>query len=180
MKKFILLCLVAFVSMTSYAQFYVGGTLGTAYGKTKAGGESVKQFVFMMQPELGYNIDNTLAVGASLGFGYGDNDDDTSTVLGISPYIRATFAQVKSVKFFAEGALFLNHTKDEVFDGDYSYNTYGGAVRPGFLVDMGSNIQLVGKATLFQYARVDDDDIDVKTWTIGIPNEFTIGLLVNF
>lgn len=180
MKKLILFCLVAFVSMAANAQFYVGGTLGTSYGKTKAGGESVKQFIFTMEPEFGYNIDKSIAVGATLGFGYGDNDNDTRTVFGVSPYIRATFAQVKSVKFFAEGALFLNHTKDSVSDVDYSYNTYGGAVRPGFLVDMGSNIQLVGKATLIQYSKIDDDDIDVKAWSIGIPNQFTLGLLVNF
>lgn len=180
MKKIILLCLVALATVTASAQFYVGGTLGASYDKTKYGDESVKQCLYMLSPEFGYNIDPSIAIGASMTFGYGDNDDDEQKLYEIAPYVRATFAKAKSVKFFAEGTLFLSHSKLSLFAQDISYNTYGAALRPGFMVNVGSNINIVGKATMLQYSRTDDSDVDMRRWTVGIPNSFTIGILVDF
>lgn len=184
MKKLILLCLVAFVTVAAKAQFYVGGSLGASYEKVKVEGESTDFTRFVLSPEFGYNIDKTIAVGATLGFGYGKNDDDDQTVYEIAPYIRATFARLNSVRFFAEGTLFLNHSKISIESAmpgyEYSYNTWGAAVRPGFLVNLSNNINLIGKATLLQYSKSEKNDIDTKSWKIGIPNEFTLGILVDF
>ena len=180
MKKLFLLCLVAFISITASAQFYVGGTLGAEYNKTKIKGESIDQTTFVLVPELGYKIDKCISVGANFGFGYSDNDDDELTLYEISPYIRANFAQVKSVKFFTEAALFLNHQKYSLSnDNEFSYNTWGAAIRPGFTVDVGNDIQIIARTTMLQYSKADKHGVDIKKWRIGIPNDFTVGILVN-
>lgn len=169
------------MAITANAQFYVGGTLGAAYDKVKVkGNSSTSTTSFVLSPDFGYSFDKNISVGATLGLGYSDNDDNELTKYEISPYIRATFAQAKSVKFFVEGALFLNHSKYS-FDGDndFSYNTWGAAVRPGFMVNVTNNVNIIGRATLLQYSKAEKNDIDIKSWSIGIPNQFTIGILVN-
>ena len=183
MKKLILSCIVALMAITANAQFYVGGTLGAGYEKVKVEDHKSSDLTtFQLVPEFGYQIDKVIAVGATLGIGYADDDDDELTQYEISPYIRATFAQAKSVKFFVEGALFLNHSKYE-FDGDdddaFSFNTWGAAVRPGFMVNVSNNVNIIGRATMLQYSKAEKHDIDIKRWNLGIPNEVTIGILIN-
>lgn len=175
------MCLIGFVAITAKAQYYVGGTLGAAYDKVKVEDKSSTSTTsFVLSPEFGYSFAKNISVGATFGLGYSDNDETELTQYEISPYIRATFAQAKSVKFFVEGALFLNHSKYS-FDGgnDFSYNTYGAEVRPGFLVNVGNNIQLIGRTTFLRYAKAEKNDIDIKNFTIAIPNEFSIGILFN-
>ena len=183
MKKLFLMCLIGFMAITANAQFYVGGTLGADYEKVKIEGKKSQSTTsFVIAPELGYSFDKTFAIGATVGLGYADFDDDELTTYEISPYIRATFAEVKSMKFFVEGALFLNHKKysfDDDDDYDFSFNTWGAAIRPGFMVNVGNNVNIIGRATLLQYSKAEKNDVDMKTWKIGIPNQFTIGILVN-
>lgn len=182
MKKILLLCFVALMAVTANAQYYVGGTLGAEYDKVKTGGHSSDLTTLKLVPEFGYQIDKVISIGATFGLGYADDDDNELTQYEISPYIRATFAQAKSVKFFVEGALFLNHSKYE-FDGDdddaFSYNTWGASVRPGFMVNVANNVNIIGRATMLQYGKAEKNDVDIKRWHIGIPNEVTIGILIN-
>ena len=102
---------MALFTITASAQFYIGGTLSAGYEKTEVGNDSYKMKIFSLSPEFGYNIDKVIAIGATMGIGYSNDEVDELTQYEISPYIRATFAQTKSVKFFAEGALFLTHSK---------------------------------------------------------------------
>lgn len=179
MKKQILLCLLSIMALTANAQFYVGGTLGVSFDKVKVDDKSTDMTSMMLVPELGYQFTDVISVGANIGFGYSDDDDTETTQFEFSPYIRANFAKVKNVDFFAEGALFINHSNVDFGDDDFSYNTYGAAVRPGFTVDLGKKVQLIGRTTLLQYSKAEKHDIDIKRWRFAIANDFTIGVLFN-
>lgn len=136
--------------------------------------------IFSLSPEFGYNIDKVIAIGATMGIGYSNDEVDELTQYEIAPYIRTTFAQTKSVKIFAEGALFLTYSKYDLDANDYSLNTWGAEIRPGMLVNVSNNVQLQARATMLQYSKADNNNINIKTWKIGIPNNFTVGVLFNF
>lgn len=179
MKKRVMTAALALLSLSSYAQFYAGGTLGIATQTLKYDGESYTNSGYSISPELGYNINKTWAVGACLTAQYtvsGGGDSD-QTLVALSPYLRATFAQVGCVKFFTEGAFMYAYAKESDFDGE---SGWGVSLRPGILIALSEKFHLLGRTTLLEYSAVGSGDDKVSGTGFSINSGLEIGAIFNF
>ena len=64
MKKFLVMAVMAIMALGVSAQVYVGGSLGYTHAKTDLG--SGDQFT--IAPEIGYNLNDSWAIGAGLNY----------------------------------------------------------------------------------------------------------------
>ena len=168
MKKILLSVALAVSSLCASAQFFVGGTAGIAVNTI---GESASTS-FVICPEGGYKFNDSWAVGANINTGYHHAGGAGYGIVGITPYARYTFANVESVHFYGEAALPINGN----FYKGYSAGHFGIALRPGFLVDLTDNLQMIGRTTLLS-CGVSGDSAHVG---IAIANGFTMGVVYNF
>lgn len=120
MKKIFMTLAAVAVAATMNAQLYVGGQLGfgSTTNKTEGTVNGVTQSTeltttdFNFGPEVGYKINDKMAVGLALTFGYtseetAKNPDtkDKTTNFAIKPYFRYTFVQFGKVGLFADGQI---------------------------------------------------------------------------
>lgn len=170
---------LALASLSSYSQYYVGGTLGIGVQTMKMDGDSYTNSAFSISPELGYNLNSTWAIGTSLAVQYtvdGGGGDDY-TLLGISPYVRATFAEVGCVKFFTEGALTYAYMKLSDYDGE---SGWGVSLRPGVLIALSDKFHLLGRTTLFEYSSAGSGSYKVSTTGFSINTNLQVGAIYTF
>jgi len=179
MKKLLLIIFMALCTVAVQAQFYVGGTLGASVESNSIAGESHTKQTYSIAPEFGYNITPVWAIGVSFGALYtsvgGDND---YTALGVSSYLRATFANVGRVHFFAEAAFSHEKTKEQT--SHVKVDGWGLGLCPGVRIDLTDKLQLVGRTTLFQYAEAGEKDFKVKQTGFAIGNNLELGMQFNF
>ena len=136
MKKVLVILALSLVALTAKAQVYVGG--GIAFAGAAANGENVA--VFAVAPEVGYQFDDNMAAGLSLGLTFGEG----TTVFSIDPYFRYFFAEVGPVRFFGDANFNFTNTSA----GGASASTWGVGVMPGLavgLTDQWSIVAHVGK-----------------------------------
>lgn len=182
MKRLFLAAVMTIVALSAQAQFYAGGTLGVSINSFKVQGESSTTQSYSIAPEFGYNINSVWAVGVSLGAMYTSAGSDDGgidyTTLSVSPYVRATFAHLNKVHFFADAAFTYESAKEH----DYHTHTDGWGVGlcPGILVDIARNLQLVGRTTLFQYAEAGKGSYKTKHTGFSIGNNLELGVQFNF
>lgn len=171
MKKLSVILLFVSMVTSANAQFYVGGTLGVACQDTKISGiGNNSSTAYAIAPEFGYQFNDILAIGLSLGIGYDSSVD--ATMFDISPYLRATFAQTKVVDFFAEAVFEYGFVKNGYSD----YNSaWGIGIRPGLLFKVSKKVHLVGRTVLFSYACVDA----VKQTKFSLSSDFDFGVIFN-
>ena len=112
MKKIMMTLAAIAVAATMNAQMYVGGSL--AFTSSKNDTEGAKATTeFSIKPEVGYNLDENLAVGLALGFtSEKAGDADAMTTFEIAPYARYTFAKLDKVNFFVDGEVSYATKKD--------------------------------------------------------------------
>lgn len=143
MKKFFLGLAISFVALAANAQVYVGGGLGFS-SVTPSHHEDVDVddvTTFSIVPEIGYQLDDKLAVGIGLGYTHVKNGDAKGDAFSIEPYARYTFAKLGTVDLFVEGGLGYEHEKVE----DAKENTFYIGLRPGFKVNLNEKISLVSR-----------------------------------
>lgn len=170
MKNILFSIAMAFIAFTISAQCHLGGTLGFAIQNATYDGESESTSAIAFAPEFEYTINPKWSIGASIGVGYSSNTEITT--ISFSPYARLTFAQAGPVKFFTEGALAYNSYS---YDGE-STNGWGIGIRPGMLIDVSDNIQLLGRTTLLQYSET-GDGITLKQTSFAINPSLEVGIM---
>ena len=138
MKKIMMTLAAIAVAATMNAQMYVGGSL--AFTSTKNDTEGAKATTeFSIKPEVGYNLDENLAVGLALGFtSEKAGDADAMTTFEIAPYARYTFAKLDKVNFFVDGEVSYATKKD-------TWNKFGIHIKPGVAVNVNEKISFVAK-----------------------------------
>lgn len=165
------------MTVAASAQVYVGGTLGLATSNTKVGdADGVNTTAFAITPEIGYNLSNDFAIGLGLGFMTSKvEDNDAINAFSLSPYVRYTFAELSdNVKLFADAAF-----EYDFYNKDYS-DVWSIGVLPGILVNLSSNVQLVGRIKLFSYSSTTDDP-KTKVTSFGFnPTDMQLGIQYNF
>lgn len=92
MKKFIILALLAICGLSSYAQMYLGGSLGLTRDFT------AKETNFTVAPEWGYSYSEHWGVGIVLDYTYKNYTGTISNSFAFNPYARWTFARVADDK----------------------------------------------------------------------------------
>ena len=136
MKKVILVIVLAMMAFTAKAQLYVGG--GLSFIGNGAGAS------FTIAPEVGYNINDNMAVGGSIGLGL----ESGETILSVDPYFRFYFLEVGPVRFFGDANFNLSNIWET---GEPSRTTWGIGVRPGLAVNLTDNWSIVAHVASLGY-----------------------------
>ena len=112
MKKFLLAAVAIFATLTASAQLYVGGSFGLNRNTTE------NTTVFNIEPEIGYNFNDTWSFGATIGYGYNYNDGLKTDVFEISPYARWNFFSCvdNRLKLFVDGGFGIGGGKSKFED----------------------------------------------------------------
>jgi hypothetical protein len=187
MKKILMTLVAAFVSVSMSAQFYVGGGVGFASFDDSNKSHSVFKFV----PEVGYNLDEDMAVGIALTYTQGstadawlltdpnkDLNEDLKT-FSIAPYLRYSFAKFGPVTVFADGCFEYTHIDN---DGAKA-NGWGLGIKPGIAVNLNEKFSFVSHIGRLGYLQSKDDVSGAKavsTFGLDLDNALTFGLYYNF
>ncbi len=198
MKKLFVSLFVAAAAMTASAQTYVGGELGL-WRNAEDGANTTS---FTLAPEIGYNLDDTWALGVALKYGYqyngGVHDDEfdgnmKTNAFIISPYVRATYARLGKVRLFLDGGFSFatSKTKYSVESGGNTVSTDDGSkngfeigIKPGIAVDLNKNVSFIAHAGFLGYRHSKHNEntvlgkngfgFDVNS------NSLTFGFICNF
>ena len=184
MKKIMMTLAAVCVAATMNAQAYIGGGLG--FQTTKQGENT--NTVIMVEPELGYNLDENWAVGISLGYGHTKQSTEVrgvetsvkTDVFTIAPYARYTFVKLDKVNVFVDGGLSYTHTKV----GDAKNNTFAIGFKPGVAVNLNEKLSFVTHVGFLGYQNSKDDVDGAKAAnTFGFDldgSNLSFGLYYNF
>ena len=110
MKKIVILFFVVMVALSAKAQFYVGGNVALWHN------DDADNTSFLIAPELGYNLSEQWAVGATLGFAH--NSEETAgfkNAFSFAPYVRYSYYENKVVRLFLDGGIGVSSVK---WDGE--------------------------------------------------------------
>ena len=111
MKKSLLLVVVMLVTIAVKAQdIYVGGSLNVWRNSTD------NTTSFKVAPEIGYNFNETWALGAELNYSHEYDEGLTANAVSVAPYIRWSYYQNNAVRLFLDGTAAIGFTK--IKDGD--------------------------------------------------------------
>jgi hypothetical protein len=186
MKKILLLAVVMFASLNASAQFYVGGSVG--FGSVKPIGGSDSEFIFKILPEIGYNLNDQWAVGATLGYqkgvlalGSGAENIDAQYTLSktelftIAPYARYTAIEWDMVKLFLDGGMAFGSYKDAG-----TYINVG--IRPGVAICLTDEVSFVAHLGFFGFENYSPKGGGNSGSTFGVDfsNNCSFGVYFNF
>lgn len=168
MKKIVLTFAAAMVAMVMDAQVYLGGTVG--FTTVSQDGNSTT--AFNIKPEVGYNLDNSWALG--IVFGYGEKGKDITKVktFTVNPYARYTFVKFDRVSLFLDGGFSFINTKSNTATGAVKNNKWEVGVKPGVAVALNDKISFVSHMGFLGYSNSKDD-------TEGAKAENTFGVNVD-
>lgn len=145
MKKILLLAVVLLATVAVKAQdIYVGGTLNAWRNSTE------NATSFKIAPEIGYNFNETWAVGAQLGFAHEYDKGMSANAYSIAPYIRWSYYQNDVVRLFLDGTAAIGIVK--VKDGDTSKAGEVG-FRPGVAIKLNDHFSFIAKYGFLGYQR---------------------------
>lgn len=190
MKKILMTLAIMMVTVCASAQVYLGGTAGIA----SFGGEnSDDETAFKILPEIGYNLNNSWAIGTTIGYAKGTsisllgaNSMMDGAVNGFDakafvfkPYARYTFLHSKVVNLFFD--LGLGFEAGEVKKNDFTAWNIG--IQPGVAVNLNSHFSFVAKAGFLGYESLNPDGDNNNTHAFGLDlngNNLSFGVYYNF
>lgn len=145
MKKSLLLVVVMLVTIAVKAQdIYVGGSLNVWRNSTD------NTTSFKVAPEIGYNFNETWALGAELNYSHEYDEGLTANAVSVAPYIRWSYYQNNAVRLFLDGTATIGFTK--IKDGDTNKAGQIG-IRPGIAVKLNKHFSFVAKYGFLGYRR---------------------------
>lgn len=154
MKKAILTALILLFTTTAHAQFYAGGRAGWwRDGETH-------QKRFTLQPEVGYEWNERISVGAVVGYYHDHTEFVKETTLAgegttttrsfeFAPYLRYSLLKAGPVSLFVDGTVALASSKTT---SQNSRNSFRIGARPGVSVALGKDFYAVAHAGFVGYA----------------------------
>ena len=108
MKKFVILLFVAMAALSAKAQVYVGGTVALWHN------DDLDATTFALNPEVGYNLNEKLAIGGVLTFAHSKLDEGKYNAFALAPYARYSYYETKLSVFSLTEAGLL-HSKGKRF-----------------------------------------------------------------
>ncbi|MCM1067661.1 MAG: outer membrane beta-barrel protein [Muribaculaceae bacterium] len=163
MKKFYLLALLAIISLAANAQLYVGGSVGAWRGSNDDGNLTT---TINILPEVGYNLNEKLAVGTTIGWEYSHVTGLDVNVFQLFPYARYTFVKLGIVNLFCDGTAGFGAGKanydDEYFDDDNDAACiWAIGLKPGISVNINDKCSIVAHVGFFGYQGANNAAKDV-------------------
>ncbi len=176
MKKIIMTFAAAMVAMAMDAQIYAGGTVGFVTESTDGNSEST----LLLQPEVGYNFAENLAVGIVFGYGESGKDEHKLKTFTINPYLRYTALKFDKVNIFLDGEIGYTNKKY----GGVKTNIFEVGVKPGVAINLNEKLSLVTHVGFLGYQNSKPDYDGAKaTNTFGVSvdgNSLDFGIYYNF
>jgi len=124
-----MMAVAAMISVSSFAQAWVGGSVSFSHSKSEYDGEETGKYNNVsIAPIFGYDLDEKFAVGAELEYLHSELSH-TSNTWAVAPFVRYNFAQVGDVKVFADGIVAFASAHVNGYDDNT--NTISLGVRPG-------------------------------------------------
>lgn len=172
-KLFVTICL-AVAAMAANAQTYVGGELGF----WRNGEDGNNKTSFTLAPELGYNLDDTWALGIKLGYNYnyaGAGNFNIGNVVSaeghvtrntftVEPYVRASYAKFGPVRLFIDGGFAFATYKDKYTatvndksqsESNDAHNAWQVGFKPGVALDLNDHFSFIAHAGFLGYRHSD-------------------------
>lgn len=175
MKKILVFLFVVMATLSMNAQVYLGGTLGISHAKF----EDNKSTSFKIMPEIGYNLSDQWAVGATLGYQKGDLSFAGETfgdakVFQFAPYARFTFFKSDFINLFVDGTVGYANLKVDGFD---SVNGLEVGLKPGLAINLSKNFSIIAKYGFLGYQKLED----YKEFGLNLDgNALSFGFYYNF
>ena len=154
MKKiFMTLAAVCFAA-TMNAQVYVGGSLSLNAWSSQENAGDRSETTFKIMPEIGYNINDSWAIGTVIGYENNkwngvDNLGLSESAFTVAPYARYTFAKCGKVNFFVDGGLSYTTAKDA------DWNEFSVGLKPGLSVALSDKVSFVSHFGFLGYDVLD-------------------------
>ena len=184
MKKILMTIAAAFAAVSMNAQIYVGG--GVGFASYDNGAESKTSFKLL--PEIGYVLDDDMAIGITFGYEQGNVTDaiesgkgsgDFPKTLTVAPYLRYNVAKFGPVTVFGDAQLSF---KNIDWDG-YKENAFGLGILPGVAVNLTKELSFVSHLGYLGYNQIKADTDGAKARSsvgLNLTNGLTFGLYYNF
>lgn len=187
MKKFLMTIVAAIAAVSVNAQVYVGGGIG--FASYDNGAKSYTSFKFL--PEIGYVLDEDMAIGVTFGYEQGSVDAAINSTVGsvdapktfsVAPYLRYNFVKMGKVAIFADGQLSYKNIDNKDINGQ-KYNSFGIGVLPGIAVNFNDKLSFVSHLGYLGYNQIKSDADGAKAQSsvgLNLTNGLTFGLYYNF
>lgn len=136
MKKILMLAVLAISGLCSYAQTYIGGSLGVMRDITD------HETNVTIAPEVGHSFSEYWGVGITLDYIYKNYRAAISNGFAFAPYARLTYARVADDKlgFFVDGGFSLGFTKNTGMTTGVFYNI---GFKPGIFYNFNEHWSVV-------------------------------------
>ena len=174
MKKFLVMAVMAIMSLGASAQWYAGGSLSYTHSKAtvEEDGEvyDVKGDKFTIAPELGYNLSENWAVGAALNYTW---VKDAYNQFAINPYARYTYLRTELVSLFVDGGFGIGVFNPK--EGD-STTIWSIGLKPGISLNFTERFSLVAHMGFLGYQDYDTR----KVYGLNFDNNLSFGFYYNF
>jgi hypothetical protein len=169
MKKILMTIAAVAFATTMNAQVYLGGSLGLQGGTTTKDyvlgnatvSQDVKTFTFEILPEIGYKINDKMAIGTVIGIDFNKQTTPHETYddvvkgfyFNFKPYFRYTFVQWDKVSLFADAQVGMRFGKDThessasgvTVSYDEKYTQFSFAIVPGIAYQASEKVSVVAK-----------------------------------
>ena len=184
MKKIFMTLAAVWVAATMNAQTYIGGGIGLQ--STSHDGNT--NTTIKLMPEIGYNLNDSWAIGIALGYGESKNTVKVNNVevsektkaFTVNPYARYTFAKFDKVNLFIDGGLEYGHTDV----AGSKTNAFAVGLKPGVAVNLNDKLSFVAHAGFLGYQTSKPDYEGAKsTNTFGFDldgSDLSFGFYYNF
>lgn len=151
MKKIILAAVMAVVACVANAQLYVGGELGVWRN------DGTETTTAKILPEIGYNLNNQWAVGATLGWEHAHTHGINNNMFEFLPYARYTFFRSGIVGIFCDGTVGFGAGKTS-WDGGHSDTAWIWRIgfRPGVSLKCSDRFSVVAHIGMLGFFGAND------------------------
>lgn len=95
MKKFVILLFVAMAALSAKAQVYVGGTVALWHN------DDLDATTFALNPEVGYNLNEKLAIGGVLTFAHSKLDEGKYNAFALAHHTHVTLIMKTKLSVFS-------------------------------------------------------------------------------
>lgn len=174
MKKLMMIAAMMVAAISANAQTYLGGSVG--FVTTSYAGESTTSWSIL--PEIGYNLDDSWAVGMLFGYGESGSDDEKVKTLQISPYARFTAVKLNKVNVFFDGGVAYANTDI----AGIKLNTFEVGIKPGVAVNLDDKLSFVAHFGFlgYAYSKAKGAEEGANSFGLSLDNSLSFGLYYNF
>ena len=174
MKKIMMTIVAAFIATAMNAQGYIGGSLG--FKTTSYDGESTTTWSIM--PEVGYNLNDSWAIGTTIGYGQSGKGDAKLKKFTVAPYVRYTVAKLDKVNVFLDGGVGYTHTDL----AGAKVNSFNVGIEPGVAVNLNDKLSFVAHFGFLGYetSKLKGADKSTNSFELDLDSNLSFGLYLNF